>query len=237
LRPFTKPNGWRRASLRAWKDTRLHHTGQIAGCVAISALNLLWQGHGVLKSWTPLDRLFGVITICYALSVAGEFLWLLFLPELPPTIAERVAAEPPPAPEPVDPLIEQLQQVPPEVLKEGTLMLADAMKTFEAGSDQEYLSTLLLSPSVVGTTKEERDEELDKQSQELLQRHLDTWRAYRDRFYRPARAFRDELRKRLGIRNPNREPRIPALDSAVLTGANPITQAADYLVTLARRLK
>ena len=58
-----------------------------------------------------------------------------------------------------------------------------------------------------------------------------------ERFYRPARAFRDELRKRLGIRNVSREPKIPALDAGVLSGAKPITRAANYLVALARRLK
>jgi hypothetical protein len=78
---------------------------------------------------------------------------------------------------------------------------------------------------------------LDKQSTELLEHDLRTGRAYRERFYRPARAFRDELRKRLGIRNVSREPRIPALDQAQLTGAKPIAQAADYLAGLARRLK
>jgi hypothetical protein len=78
---------------------------------------------------------------------------------------------------------------------------------------------------------------LDQQSTELLEHDLRTWRAYRERFYRPARAFRDELRKRLGIRNVSREPRIPALDQALLIGAKPIAQAADYLAGLARRLK
>ncbi len=237
LRAFIKPRDWRRASLHAWKATRLHHTGQIAGCVAFSALNILWRGHGVLRSWTPFGRLLAVAALCYALTVIAEFLWLLFAPVTPPSIAERIAAEPPPAPEYVDPLIEKLQNVPPAVLKEGTLMLADAMKTFEAGNDQAYVSTLMPSPPLEATTQEQRDEQLDRQSEELLQRHLDTWRAYRERFYRPARAFRDELRKRVGIRNPGAEPKIPALDTATLIGANPITQAADYLVALARRLK
>jgi len=35
----------------------------------------------------------------------------------------------------------------------------------------------------------------------------------------------------------SREPKIPALDQAQLTGAKPIAQAADYLAGLARRLK
>src|SRR2546423_1674716 len=78
---------------------------------------------------------------------------------------------------------------------------------------------------------------LDRESRELMQRHLLTRRAYRERFYRPARALRDELRKRLGIRNVSREPRVPALDEGVLSGAKPITHAANYLVALARRLK
>jgi hypothetical protein len=71
----------------------------------------------------------------------------------------------------------------------------------------------------------------------LLERQLLTRRTYRERFFRPARAFRDELRKRLGIRNVSREPKIPALDQGVLSGARPITQAANYLVALARRLR
>ena len=90
---------------------------------------------------------------------------------------------------------------------------------------------------ITGATESDRDEVLDKQSAELFEHSLRTWRAYRERFYRPARAFRDELRKRLGIRNLNSEPRIPALEKAELSGSKPIAQAADYLAGLARRLK
>jgi hypothetical protein len=97
--------------------------------------------------------------------------------------------------------------------------------------------TTLITPRLLkNLSEEERDRELDRESTELVQRHMVTWRIYRERFYRPARAFRDELRKRLGIRNPRREPEIPALDQAALTGAKPITEAADYLTELANRL-
>lgn len=136
----------------------------------------------------------------------------------------------------VDPLVEQLRTVPAPVLKEGTLQLAEAMRTFEAGSDGDYVSTLL-SPRVLDTlSEEERDKELERESTELIRQHLTTWRTFRDQFYRPAIAFRNELRKRLGIRNPRREPEIPALDQAALTGAKPITEAADHLTELANRL-
>ena len=111
------------------------------------------------------------------------------------------------------------------------------MRTFEAGSDSAYVGTLLSQRALGTLSEEERDKELDRESNELIQRHLVTWRVYRERFYRPARAFRDELRKRLGIKNPDREPEIPALDQAALTGAKPITQAADYLIKLANRLR
>jgi hypothetical protein len=122
-------------------------------------------------------------------------------------------------------------------LKEGTLQLAEEMRSFEAGTDMEFVNTLLSTPVDANASDAQVEAAIEQQSTELVQRHILTWRAYRDRFYRPARAFRDELRKRLGIRNSTGEPEIPALDNAVLTGANPISDAADYLVALARRLK
>jgi len=140
------------------------------------------------------------------------------------------------APE-LDPLVEQLSELPRAELKEETLQLAAEMRTFEAGSDGAYVSTLLMPRTLEGMSEEEVDKALDRESTELIQRHLVTWRVYRERFYRPARAFRDELRKRLGIRNPRREPQIPALDQAALTGAKPITEAADHLADLANRLR
>lgn len=141
----------------------------------------------------------------------------------------------PAAPE-IDPLVEQLSELPRGELKEETLQLAAEMRSFETGSDSAYVTTLITPRTLTHMSEEERDRELDRESTELVQRHMVTWRIYRERFYRPARAFRDELRKRLGIRNPRREPEIPALDQAALTGAKPITEAADYLTQLANRL-
>jgi hypothetical protein len=134
-------------------------------------------------------------------------------------------------------LVAELRELPPADLRDEALQLAKEMKSFEAGSDREFVNTLVAARGLPAVTEAEHDDVLDKQSTELMEHNLRTWRAYRESFYRPARAFRDELRKRLGIRNVNSEPRIPALDEAVLTGARPITQAADYLAGLARRLK
>jgi hypothetical protein len=181
-------------------------------------------------------RVAGVLALSYLILTAAEFLWLMLTVPQPVDMGfpEETPGRPM-APE-VDPLVEQLRVVPAPVLKEGTFQLAEAMRTFEAGSDGDYVSTLL-SPRVLETlSEEERDKQLDRESTELIQRHLTTWRAYRDRFYRPAIAFRNELRKRLGIRNLQRQPEIPALDQAALTGAKPITEAADHLTELANRL-
>ncbi|MDQ6689648.1 MAG: hypothetical protein M3Z18_03985 [Gemmatimonadota bacterium] len=227
---------WRRAAPRAWQQLPLLQPTKIAGCIAISLLNILWNGHGVFRSWHPGARIPSVLLASYLLVTAAEFIWLLLSTREPVNLGfpEEPAATP--LPPEVDPLVEQLRVVPAPVLKEGTLQLADAMRTFEAGSDGAFVSTLL-RPSALGTLSEEqRDEEIDRESKELQQHHLATWRVYRDRFYRPARAFRDELRKRLGIKNPRREPEIPALDQAALTGAKPITEAADHLTELANRL-
>lgn len=227
---------WRRVAPLVWQQLPLLQPTKIAGCVAISCLNVLWHGHGVLRSWPLGARIGGVLVLSYLVVTAAEFVWLLLTVAQPVDLSFKEVSAEPARPE-VDPLVEQLRAVAAPVLKEGTLQLAEAMRIFEAGTDSAYVSTLLRPPPVGSLSEEERERELDRESSELIQSHLTTWRVYRERFYRPAKAFRDELRKRLGIKNPSREPEIPALDQAALTGAKPITQAADYLIKLANRLR
>ncbi len=226
----------RRAIPIAWHQIRLLQPAKLAASIAISTANILWHGHGVLRSSPPALRFATVAVICYVLTTLAEFLWLLATgprftgfesPTGPPATGEF---------ESIDPLVDELKTLPPSELREEALQLATEMKSFEAGSDREFVTTLSTSP-VPAVTEAERDEALDRESRELVDRHLGTWRAYRDKFYRPARALRDELRKRLGIRDIHREPSIPALDAGILAGAKPITQAANYLAALARRLK
>jgi hypothetical protein len=227
----------RRATPAAWHQVRLLQPAKIAGAIAISALNILWHGHGVLRSLPPAVRFAAVVAICYLLTTVAEFLWLLF------TGPRFTGFESPTGPratgefESVDPIVDELKTLPPSELREEALQLATEMKSFEAGSDREFVTTLSSTPPVPTGTEAERDEVLDRESRELMERHLGTWRAYREKFYRPARALRDELRKRLGIRDIRREPTIPALDEGILAGVRPITQAANYLAALARRLK
>jgi hypothetical protein len=227
----------RRSIRNAWSQVRLLQPAKIAGGIAISSLNVLWHGHGVLRASPPAVRLAAVAVICYLLTTAAEFFWLLV--HGPRFTGFESPTGPPPTDEfeSVDPIVDQLKTLPPLELREETLHLAAEMKSFEAGTDREFVTTLSTPPTIPAGTEAERDEALDRESRELMERHLRTWRAYREKFYRPARAFRDELRKRLGIRNTEREPSIPALDDAVLSGARPITQAANYLAALARRLK
>jgi hypothetical protein len=227
---------WRRVAPRAWQQLPLLQPGKIAGCVVISVLNALWTGHGVFRSSPVGARIAGVLALSYLILTAAELLWLLFTVQQPVDMGFPDETPAPPIQPEVDPLVEQLRVVAAPVLKEGTLQLADAMRTFEAGSDGAYVSTLLSPRAFETLSEEERDKELDRESTELIQRHLTTWRAYRERFYRPAIAFRNELRKRLGIRNLHKQPEIPALDQAALTGAKPITEAADHLTELANRL-
>jgi hypothetical protein len=227
---------WRLAAKRALNQLPLLQPGKISGCVAVSVLNMLWTGHGVLRSWPPGPRFTTLLLLAYVVVTVAEFLWLLVTVPQPVDLTFREPTPIPAAPE-VDPLVEQLSELPRAELKEETLHLAAEMRTFEAGSDGAYVSTLLMPRAIDMMSEEERDAALDRESTELVQHHLVTWRVYRERFYRPARAFRDELRKRLGIRNPRKEPEIPALDQAALTGARPITEAADHLTDLANRLR
>ena len=227
----------RRSIPAAWKQVRLLEPGKVAGSIAVAALNILWVGHGVLRSSPPLIRFAAVAAICYVVTTVAEFLWLLATgprftgfesPTLNPATGEFEA---------VDPIADLLKTLPPSELREETLQLATEMKSFEAGTDRELVTALASPPPANVVTEAERDEALDRESRELMERQLRTWRAYREQFYRPARALRDELRRRLRIRNTSREPELPALDEGVLSGARPITEAANYLAALARRLK
>ena len=236
MRLLIQSRAWLRAFARAWRALQLVQPAKLVGCVAISILNLLWVGHGVLRSLPAAPRFVVVLLLAYALTTVAEFLWLLFTMPRPVDMGFPDATiEAAPQIE-VDPLVEQLRELPPSELKEGTLQLADDMRSFEAGTDGAYVSTLLRATPLRELSEEECDRELERESRELMQSHLATWRAYRERFLSPARAFRDELRRRLGIWNPKTEPEIPALDEPALTGAKPITKAADYLAALARRL-
>lgn len=221
----------------AWRQVRLLQPARIGGGIAISALNILWHGHGVLRSSPPAVRFAVVAVIGYVLMTMAELLWLLATGPRFTGFESPIAAPATGEFESIDPIVDELKTLPPSELREETLQLAAEMKSFEAGSDREFVTTLSSPPPIPPATEAERDEALDRESRELMERHLRTWRAYRERFYRPARAIRDELRKRLGIRNIQREPSLPALDEGVLAGAKPITQAANYLAALARRLK
>jgi hypothetical protein len=226
---------WRRATPHAWKRIQPLQPTKIASGVAVSALNVLWRGHGILRTSPTWARLVLVFLGSYVLMTLAEFVWLVYKgPKFTgfesPTADQHAAQL-----DAADPLAVELSELEPAKLREETLELADAMKSFEAGTDREFVNTLV--GAIPAATDAEKDEVLDKQSAVLVEHNLRTWRAYREQFYRPARAFRDELRKRLGIRNVNSEPRIPALDQAVLSGAKPITQAANYLAALARRLR
>jgi hypothetical protein len=226
---------WRRSIPIAWQQMRLIQPTNISLSVSIAAFNILWRGHGVLRTSPRLARFGAVFVGAYLITTLSEFLWLV---ATGPKFTGFESPTPDPArPETVDPLVEELRALRPAELREETLELAKEMKTFEAGSDREFVNTLAGVKPLAVSSEVDRDEALDRQSAELFEHDLRTWRTYREMFYGRARTFRDELRKRLGIRNLNNEPRIPALDQAQLTGAKPIAQAADYLAGLARRLK
>lgn len=227
----------RRSLPAAWKQVRLLQPGKVAGSIAVSALNILWVGHGVLRSSPPVMRFAALAAICYVVTTVAEFLWLL---STGPRFTGFESPTGTPATgefESVDPIVDLLKTLPPSELRAETLQLATEMKSFEAGTDRELVTALASPPPANVVTEAERDEALDRESRELMERQLRTWRAYREQFYRPARALRDELRRRLRIRNTSREPELPALDEGVLSGARPITEAANYLAALARRLK
>lgn len=237
MRLFIVSRVLRRAIPIAWEQLALAQPTRIAGCVTIAALNILWQGHGVLRDSPVPIRFIVVALYCYVVTTVAEFLWLLVTGPRFTGFESPTNGEAPDKADTAEHLVAELKTLPAEALRTEALQLADEMKRFEAGSDREFVKSLAGDDLPDAESEKEHEELLDKQSTELLEHNLRTWRTYREHFYRPARALRDELRRRLGIRNVNGEPRIPALDRAVMAGAKPIAQAADYLAGLARRLR
>ena len=227
----------RRAIPIAWEQLHLVQPTRIAGCVTIAALNILWQGHGVLRTTPAPLRFIAVALYCFVVTTVAEFLYLLVTGPRFTGFESPTNGDAPGRADTAEHMVDSLKSLPAEALRSEARQRADEMKRFEAGSDREFVKSLAGETLPDASSEKEHDELLDQQSKELLEHNMRTWRTYREHFYRPARAVRDELRRRLGIRNVNGEPRIPALDRAVLAGAKPIAQAADYLAGLARRLR
>ena len=221
----------------AWNQTRLIQPTKIALGLATAALNILWAGYGVLPTAPSAVRFAVVALATYAIATIVEFLWLLSTGPRFTGFESPGSSGPAALRDSVDSLVEELSALPADELRDETFEFAKELKDFETGSDREFVKTLAGPEPTSAASESERDEILDRQSAELFEHNLRTALVYRESFYRRARAFRDELRRRLHIRNFNSEPRIPALDQAQLTGAKPIAQAADYLAALARRLK
>ena len=221
----------------AWNQTHLIEPTKIALGLATAALNILWVGYGVLRAAPPLVRFAVVALVIYAITTIVEFVWLMSTGPRFTGFESPRSNGPAARRDSVESLVAELSALPADELRDETLDFAKELKDFETGSDRQFVKTLSGAEPTTAANESERDEILDRQSAELFEHNLRTALVYRESFYRRARAFRDELRRRLHIRNFNSEPRIPALDQAQLTGAKPLAQAADYLAALARRLK
>ena len=68
---------WRRSVPIAWDQTRLIQPTRIALSLAITALNILWQGHGILRAFPKTIRFMVVGVVAYVITTVAEFLWLL----------------------------------------------------------------------------------------------------------------------------------------------------------------
>src|SRR5258705_7431303 len=98
-----KTIAWRRSIPGAWKQVRLLQPGKVAGAIAIAALNILWHGHGVLRSLPSPTRFATVAAVCYLLTAGAGFLWLMspsprvtgFEAPTPPATCEFAAIDPP----------------------------------------------------------------------------------------------------------------------------------------------
>src|SRR3982751_4821875 len=145
----------------AWKKMQLRNPTKIASAIAVSALNVLWRGHGILRTSPTFVRLVVVFLATYVALTLAEFLWLVRKGPKFTGFESPTADKAPTQSDATDPLAQELSELAPAELREETLELASAMKSFEAGTDREFVNTL--AGAIPAATDAEKDEVLDQQ--------------------------------------------------------------------------
>jgi hypothetical protein len=132
--------------------------------------------------------------------------------------------------------VENISRLPNEQIRRRVADLATAMRIFEGGRRSANAAELIdrLPPSA---TREQRHAAWTEQTTRMLTRSAEEQTQFRIQFLPQALALREAMLNRLGIMPPYPpQPRVVALDFGMLAGVSPISDAANYLEELARRL-
>lgn len=143
--------------------------------------------------------------------------------------------EPMPKPKPVTPtLAESVRLLTNTELRQDVKELSDNMRNFETGARQAS-DGLMLQPTFSVNDKPIDEAVREKRAKQNALFHAAEQTDFRKRYLPEAEAYKDEMLRRLNETRPDREKGLVALQGD-LEGTSPISDLADYLEWLSRRL-
>lgn len=132
--------------------------------------------------------------------------------------------------------VQNLSQLSNIQLRQRVSDLTARMRTFEAGIKESQMKELS-SRSPANLSPEQRQTEWNAYTARMLSQSAEAQAQFRSQFLPQALALREAISTRVGILQPySSDPKTVALDYGMLAGVSPISDAADYLESLARRL-
>lgn len=132
--------------------------------------------------------------------------------------------------------VQNLSQLSNIQLRQRVSDLTARMRTLEAGIKESQMKELS-SRSPANLSPEQRQTEWNAYTARMLSQSAEVQAQFRSQFLSQALALREAISTRVGILQPySSDPKTVALDYGMLAGVSPISDAADYLESLARRL-
>jgi hypothetical protein len=132
--------------------------------------------------------------------------------------------------------VENLKAWPAAQLRTQVLDLTRRMRTFEAGYEQDKYGDVFRRRNN-HASEELRRAQWHADSEALMRKSTEHRSAFAEQFLGEALAVREEMCRRLGVsKEAIEKEHVVALDHGMLAGPHPITEAANQLEGLARRL-
>jgi hypothetical protein len=128
-----------------------------------------------------------------------------------------------------------ISQLSNEQLRSRVSELAAAMRTFEAGYKDTQAQEAVPRILPPDTPQEQRQAAWNARMSRMTSHSMAAQSQFRIQFLPQALALREALCNKLGIMPPYQTGRV-ALDVGMMAGVSPVSDAADYLESLARRL-
>jgi hypothetical protein len=184
------------------------------------------------------SRALRIVTFIVAALLVGVFgykVWPLSS-NVPPSLVEKgPQVEPKPVPKSAAPsLAESVRLITNTELRQDVKELSDNMRDFETDARQK--SKALMSQTRIFVNGQPTDEASWKERvKQNSMFHATEQTDFRKRYLPEAVAYKDEMLRRLNETRPDREKGLVALQGD-LEGTSPISDLADYLEWLSRRL-